>query len=94
MQLRKWLAAGAAVIFPLIGMARDLRQGGRVHPAWWLCLAGLAALIAVPGVLAPTKIGDSLYRSVTAGTPGASVPGMAFAAPLDSGARGPRYPDQ
>jgi hypothetical protein len=85
-------AAGAAVIFPLIGMVRDLRQSGRVHPAWWLSLAGLAALIALPGLLAPTKIGDSLYRAVTGGTPGASVPGMAFAAPPDSGVRGPRYP--
>jgi hypothetical protein len=83
----------AAIIFPLIGMARDLRQTGRVHPAWWACLAGLAVLVAVPGLLAPTKIGDSLYRAATAGSPGASVPGMAFASPPDDGARRPRHPE-
>jgi hypothetical protein len=86
-------AALAAIIFPLIGMARDLRQTGRVHPAWWACLAGLAVLVAVPGLLAPTKIGDSLYRAATAGSPGASVPGMAFASPPDDGARRPRHPE-
>jgi hypothetical protein len=85
-------AAGAAVIFPLIGMMRDKRQTGRVHPAWWACLAGLAVLVALPGLIAPTKLGESLYRAVTAGSPGASVPGMAFAAPLDDGARTARNP--
>lgn len=86
-------AVAAAVVFPLAGMIRDVRKDGRVHPAWWVCLACLAVLIALPGLLAPTRFGDSLYRSVTAGTPGASIPGMAFAPPPDSGLPRPRHPD-
>jgi hypothetical protein len=85
-------AVAAGVIFPLIGAVRDLRQTGRVHPAWWCCFAGLGVLIALPGLIAPTKLGDSLYRSVTAGTPGASIDGMAFAAPPADGTRRPRNP--
>ena len=88
------IAAGVAVIFPLIGMIRDKRQTGRVHPAWWACLAGLAVLVALPGLLAPTKLGDSLYGAVTAGSPGAAVPGMAFAPPPPDGARRPSGPAQ
>jgi len=85
-------AVAAAVIFPLIGAFRDWRQTGRVHPAWWFCFAGLAVLIALPGLIAPTRIGDSLYHSVTAGTPGASIDGMAFGTPPVDGSRRPHNP--
>ena len=80
------------MIFPLIGAFRDWRQTGRVHPAWWFCFAGLAVLIALPGLIAPTRIGDSLYHSVTAGTPGASIDGMAFGTPPVDGSRRPHNP--
>lgn len=83
-------AVAAAVIFPLVGMVRDLRRTGRVHPAWWWGLACLAALVAVPGFLAPTRAGDEIYRAVTAGTPGAAVEGLAFADPPAEGLRRPR----
>jgi hypothetical protein len=83
-------AVAAAVVFPLAGMIRDVRKYGQVHPAWYVCLACLAALIALPGLLAPTRLGDGLYRAVTAGSAGAAIPGMAFAPPPGSGS--PRRP--
>lgn len=83
-------AVAAAVVFPLAGMYRDLRRTGRVHPAWWWGLACLAILLVLPGLLAPTRVGDGLYRTVTAGTPGEAADGLAFAEPPAEGLRRPR----
>lgn len=75
-------AAGvAASMFLFAGMIRDKRKFGRVHPAWFIGLAGLATLIVLPNLLAPTAFGDRLYAATVAGTPGESVPGMEFAPP-------------
>jgi hypothetical protein len=75
-------AAGvAAAMFPIAGMIRDRRRLGYVHPAWWYGLGALAFIIVVPKLLAPTAFGDRLYAAVTAGTPGAAIPGMEFAPP-------------
>ena len=83
-------AGAAAVVFLIAGMVRDQRKLGRVHPAWWLGLAGMATLTVLPNLLSPTAFGDRLYRAVTAGTPGAEVPGMDFAPPPVDGKRRPR----
>ena len=75
-------AAGlAAIVFLIVGIVRDVRKFGQVHPAWWIGLAAMAVLIVVPKVLAPTAFGDWLYTATVAGTPGEAVPGMEFAPP-------------
>ncbi len=66
------------LIFPVIGMAADLRRTGRVHPAWWWGLGVMIASIVVTELLTYSSIGTALYHAVTAGTPGASVPPLAF----------------
>lgn len=75
-------AAGlAAMLFILAGMIRDKRSMGKVHAAWrWGLLANLA-VIPVSALIANSPLGDAIYASVTAGHPGAAVPGMSFAPP-------------
>lgn len=74
----------AAAAFPIAGMIRDKRVLGRVHPAWLIGLATLAGAVLTADLIAQTPFGDRVYASVTAGTPGAAVPGMEFAPPPDT----------
>jgi hypothetical protein len=72
-----------SLLFPLIGMAADLRREGRVHPAWgWGFGAMLGCFLLVEGITY-SPIGTALYHAVTVGSPGASVPPLAFAPPPD-----------
>lgn len=71
----------AGLVFPLAGMIRDRMQTGRVHPAWVWGVLAILAIIPVTQILAHSAIGDSLYAVVTAGHPGAKVPGLEFAPP-------------
>ena len=70
-----------AMAFIAVGMIRDRRKFGRVHPAWWLGIAAMVLLIVLPNLLAPTALGDWLYATTVAGTPGEAVPGLEFAPP-------------
>jgi hypothetical protein len=75
-------AAGiAGMMFAVAGMIRDRRTYGRVHAAWWWGLGAILAIIPVSVALANSPIGDALYAAVTAGHPGASLPGMEFPPP-------------
>ncbi len=79
-------AAGAAcALFPLIGLGVDLKRSGRVHPAWLVSLAVLAAMIFLGDVITYSPLGDSLYRMATAGSSGAAVPGLEFGTPPSGG---------
>lgn len=69
----------AASLFPVAGMIRDKRKLGVIHPAWWYGLGTMAIALIIANLLAAGPVGDWLYRSVVAGTPGAAVPGMEFA---------------
>lgn len=75
-------AAGiAGMIFAIAGMVRDRRVNGRVHPAWYWGLGAVIAVIPLTWLLAGSAFGDQLYTTVTAGHPGAHVPGMEYPAP-------------
>jgi hypothetical protein len=75
-------AAGiAGMVFAIAGMIRDRRKYGRVHLAWYWGLGAFLAVIPVTQLLAASSVGDALYASVTAGHPGANVPGMEYPAP-------------
>jgi hypothetical protein len=77
-----WEASFAAgMIFPLAGIAADLRRDGRVHPAWrWGIATMLLGLIAIEAITF-SPVGHGLYRLVTTGSPGAAVPPLAFPPP-------------
>lgn len=75
----------AVMIFPLIGVVADLRRDGTVHPAWrWGIGAMVATMVAVQAI-AYGPIGGSLYRAVTAGSPGADVAPLEFGSPPAAG---------
>lgn len=79
-------ASMAGLIFPIIAIWRESRQGA-VHPAWkWGVLPTPIILVAAL-LISQSPLGDSIYQAVTAGTPGAAIapfdygtppPGMGF----------------
>lgn len=74
----------AGLIFPIVGVIRDIRRHGRAHPAW---LRALAVMLVVPvaiDAVAYSPIGASLYRTVTAGSKGATIDPLAFPARPDT----------
>lgn len=78
-------AFAACAVFPLAGMAIDLKRRGSIHPAWFVSCAGLAGYIVAVELLTYSPIGASLYHMASAGYPGASVPGLEFGTPPGSG---------
>lgn len=75
------IAVLSGLIFPLVGMVRDMRREGRVHPAWLWGTFAILASIALAHLVAYSAVGDAIYAAVTAGHPGANVPGLEFAPP-------------
>lgn len=71
-------AFAATLIWPAIGMVRDLRAEGRVHPAWWWGLGGMAAMELAIDAVTFSPLGIALYQAVTAGTPGAAIAPLTF----------------
>lgn len=75
------IAGIAGLLFPLAGMIRDKRKFGRVHPAWLWGILGILAVIPVSHLIGNSALGNAIYAAVTAGHPGAEVPGLEFAPP-------------
>lgn len=71
-------AAAAGLVFPVIGMIRDKRKTGRVHPAWWTGMAILALGFAAIWLLARSPVAAAIYQWVAAGSHGASVAPLEF----------------
>ena len=69
------------LLFPIVGALFDLRRDGRVHPAWTAGIGVIGALILVVNAISYGPVGDAIYRTVTAGTPGAAVAPLAFPSP-------------
>lgn len=67
------------LLFPLAGMIRDKRKYGRVHPAWLWGVLAILAVIPASHLISNSTVGDAIYAAVTAGHPGANVPGLEFA---------------
>jgi len=81
-----WEASFAAgMIFPIVGVAFDLRRNGRVHPAWLWGILAMTASFFVIETITYSGVGQALYRGVTAGSPGAAVSPLEFAAPPAGG---------
>ena len=77
-----WEATFAAcLLFPLSGIAVDLRRSGQVHPAWWWGVGAMAACFVLTELVTYTPIGLVLYDWAVAGSPGATVPPLDFGSP-------------
>jgi hypothetical protein len=75
------IAVLAGLIFPIVGIIRDRRRDGRVHPAWWAGTLAILVTLPLAHLIAYSPVGDAIYAAVTAGHPGANVPGLEFAPP-------------
>lgn len=73
-------AAAAALLFPAVGMLVEMRRTGRVHPAWWWGVGVMIGAVVLIELLTYSPVGPAIYHAVTAGTPGAAVPPLAFGA--------------
>ena len=71
----------ATLIFPAIGVARDLRRTGAVHPAWGWGIGTMVAMLFAVEAITYSPLGTTRYRTVTAGTPGAAVGPLDFPPP-------------
>jgi len=69
------------MIFPIAGIVADLRRSGQVHPAWRYGIGAMLACFVLTEAITYSPVGTALYRVVTAGSPGASVPALEFAPP-------------
>jgi NADH:ubiquinone oxidoreductase subunit 6 (subunit J) len=75
------IALVVTAIFPLIGMARDKRVIGRVHPAWYWGLASVIVQLALVQLITFSPLGNAIYAWVVAGSPGEAISGLAFPPP-------------
>jgi hypothetical protein len=69
------------MIFPVVGVVWDVRRTGKIHPAWGWGLGVMAGCLLVTEAITYSPVGDALYREVAAGSPGAAVAPLDFAAP-------------
>ena len=75
------ITSGIGMMFIIIGMWRDRRQLGHIHPAWVVGLLVGIGWIALGQVLAYTDWGVALTEQVMAGHPGAARPMQAYMPP-------------
>ena len=75
------IVMAVSLLFPFVGMIRDLRNDGRVHPAWWRGVIAIALIVPLAHVIANSPVGDFLYAAITTGHPGADMPPWEFGPP-------------
>jgi hypothetical protein len=75
------VAALGALIVPAVGIARDLKVHGRIHPAWWWAIGVLFGTLILARLIAFSPLGDALYAAAIAGNPAALTDGRAFPPP-------------
>jgi hypothetical protein len=73
-----WAVFAAVMLFPIAGVVRDLRSGGRVHPAWWWGIGAIVGAQLTMDLIANSAAGLALYQWVTEGTAGAGVAPLAY----------------
>jgi hypothetical protein len=69
------------LVFPAIGMIRDLRREGRIHPAYLWGVGAIVVVQIVADLIAYSPLGIGLTEQVLAGSPGAERPMHAFMPP-------------
>jgi hypothetical protein len=71
-------AAVPGLMFPAAMAWREWRWTGQLHRAWLPGLAALPVALTLSTLLANSTLGDTAYAAVTAGTPAAGIPGLAY----------------
>ena len=71
----------AILFFPLAGMLADVRRSGAIHPAWKWGVGVIFASFLLTEAITFSPLGTAIYDRVTAGSPGASLPPLAFGTP-------------
>lgn len=66
------------LLFPLAGVASDLRRSGRVHPAWWWGIAAMVAMQVTVEAAGRSAVGGAIYAAAVAGSPGDALDGFAY----------------
>lgn len=69
------------LVFVLVGMMRDKRHLGMIHPAWLVALFAGVGSLALGEFLAYTDWGIALTEQIMAGHPGAARPMQAYMPP-------------
>ena len=78
-----WIASvGVPLIFGIVGIVRDKRRRGSVHPAWWWGIGALIGSQLLADAIAYSPVGYSITQSVIDGTPGAERDMRAFFPPM------------
>lgn len=73
-----WVMVAVVLVWPAIGMIRDKRRRGAVHPAWYVAFAVLLAAQLIADLIAYSETGIAATEAFVAGTPGAARPMQAF----------------
>jgi hypothetical protein len=71
----------ALMVFPIVGVLADVRRRGRAHPAWRWGIGAMAGSLLLTEAITYSPVGAALYRAVAAGSPGAAIAPLGFAAP-------------
>jgi hypothetical protein len=69
------------MLFPVAGVLVDLRRTSRVHPAWRYGIGAMLGSFILIEAITYSPAGAALYRVISAGSPGASVPALEFPPP-------------
>lgn len=69
------------LIFPAVGWWSDVRRTGHGHPAWRWGMVAIVGSVLLTDAITYSPVGSAIYTAVTAGSPGATVPPLAFPPP-------------
>ncbi len=71
----------AVLVIPSIAIVLDRQRSGSLHSAWTWGMGAIALSFILTEAITFSSTGNRIYTSVTAGTPGAAIPGLAFPSP-------------
>jgi len=69
------------ILFPIAGVLADIRRNGQAHPAWRWGIATMLGTFVLIEAITYSPVGMSIYRVVTAGSPGETIEPLGFAPP-------------
>lgn len=75
------IAAMCGLIFPLIAMLREVRQGKGLHRAWAIGVPAIPLTLLAASLLGHSALGASIYGAAVAGTPGEAIGGLEYGPP-------------
>lgn len=71
----------AVLVLLMLGVVADWLRSGQIHPAWVRGTAAMVGVFLLTEAATYSPLGNAIYAAVTHGSPGETVPGLAFARP-------------